>query len=653
MPRPFPLSCPKRASAQIIVSLLVCLGCVQILGQSASVSVKLLDAIDSDTGRQGQTYRAVVAQPANVFGTPIPKETPAIVVLEPGTGDYQWTLKLAALDTDQVLLANGHSPTVASNIAGILGSLNKTLIATKSRIAAAAGVTLRFAIDGPLVPAGHGNAAPGPLASNDLARAQQPAAASTPLPGPPPEEGTQIGGPGTVLQANGLEVRLAGCARHEGASTTCDFVVTNHADDRELDAGSEFGIVDSKGQTLDMRSTNFAGTSGRATTVSGIATKLQFTYGGSDPDVTSIVRLPLSLRDMDHGTTTFFEWRNVPLQGANVAQAEPSAAPDPMVQVVDGWRLTVMRCTEFPRTDSGKNKLKVVQCFVRVENLKADRDMIVDNAIGVDQNGQQIGNCAVDSLLGCAFDASTGWIGDETDYSHAPKVPLDENHHLIDKHYMAVGGPTVALGKPQYIYAVFAGVDLQVTRLALLKWNLREGGQGGGFARFEVSWHGIPLTPVPQLSAKAKTQIAEASPELALHGTPQEQAIQAANAFWKKTLTTCGDTTYARSIRMTYGGFNPQHPTYNYEAYKGVKIDNKFVAVSPTDKMNGVEWVAGSNLHFTAHRTKQNEPDAEWGPWESMMLPSFVKIVKKNGKVTFNDGDYASILTGPACSEVR
>lgn len=634
----------------------------RLAAQTASLSVKLLDAIDSDRDKDRQTYRAMVVQTGNVFGAEIPRDTPALLVLERGAGDYRWTLRLVGLATDgQVMRANGHTPAVVPNGAGLLGSLTKSVIATKTRIAAGIGVTLRFSIDEPLVatrkqapaqPGVPGARQPAPAAATP-ARALEPLAPAAKLPGPAADKNTQIGDSSTVFQSNGFEIRLVGCSKQGTATSTCDFSITNQGRDRELSVNPDFGVVDSKGQVIHSQRTDFAGTRGKAMTVAGLPATLKFTYGGLDPEVASLIRIPLSIRD-EQNARAQFEWRNVALQGSPAAQVAAVANTNAAVQEVNNWRFTVERCNQMPREDSEGAKFKVVECFIKAENLKADRELMSDGAVLVDQSGQQVGSCWYRSRMGCGLDNSTGWLGDEKDYTHNPTVPVDRYNQLQPKSVRSVGGFNVSFGKPQYFYASFSDVDLRASKAALLKWNFRGSNPNGGYGRMDVSWHGVPIAPVPSLSSKAKSEIAAATPpEPVFTGTPQEQANRAADAFWKRALTTCGDATYARSIRMTLEGFDPDHPAYDYDAYKGVTFVNKMIPVTPAEALNGVEWQAGTNMRFIAHRSKPNTPGAAWSGWGNMMLPLIVKIEKIHGKVTFNQGTYASILTGPACSEVQ
>jgi hypothetical protein len=82
-------------------------------GGKAGVTVQMIDAVDSNAGGAGRTFRATVQAATNVGGVAIPQGAPAVTVLQQaGNG---WTLALTAI------VANGQPVSVTSNFASTKG----------------------------------------------------------------------------------------------------------------------------------------------------------------------------------------------------------------------------------------------------------------------------------------------------------------------------------------------------------------------------------------------------------------------------------------------------------------------------------------------------------------------------------------------------
>jgi hypothetical protein len=266
----------------------------------------MLEGVDSAQGHEGQQYAALVARDADISGVVVPKDSQAVVLLMKGTGNSAWTLQLAAVIlTGKIMLVHGNSPAVVPITAADFLTIRKKAISTPERIAVAAGLTVRFGVPGPLTPALPGvTMSPVPAPGGAPAAAPpvnaRPAASSVvaapALPGPRMDPSTKFGEADAVFDQIDYEVKLKGYAKQTTASVTCDFTVTNKGPDRTVGVGGGFGVVDEKGQVIPRTTFEFAGGSRNWTpTVSGVTAKAHFIYGGVDPDVNVLARVPIQI----------------------------------------------------------------------------------------------------------------------------------------------------------------------------------------------------------------------------------------------------------------------------------------------------------------------------------------------------------------------
>jgi len=156
-----------------------------------SISVKMIDAADSQTDPAGKQYRASVSKGVNVAaGVQIPQGTPATIVLVQGPGG--WATQLTSLTVGgqavavtstsaSVTSAAQSAATAAANTVGsVFGGFGRrtppaavTAVATGQRVVLPPGVTLTFVV---ATPGGSGGAA----TTADAAPAAAPAVSATP-----------------------------------------------------------------------------------------------------------------------------------------------------------------------------------------------------------------------------------------------------------------------------------------------------------------------------------------------------------------------------------------------------------------------------------------------------------------------------------------
>lgn len=445
------------------------------------LTVTLAEPVDSAKPNPNNQYRARVTRATAIQGVQFPQNSTAVLLLQGAPG--KWTMALAGAILDgKGFTFRGLNPNVVRATGEPFNTLAKQIVATPERMFIPAGIALTFTIAGDIRP----------LEAKAAPSAPPPTPAK--LAGPPPDPGTQIGDPNAVFRALNYEVALIGCARQGTAATTCDFTVKNLGEDREIGIGPRngFGVVDSKGQLVGHNKTIFAGGSRNWTlTISGITAKARLVYNGVDPDIASLARVPLNMGTApgaSGGGSASFEWRNVPLGGAPAAAPSIVSANDPTVSEAEGWRFTLQRCTPAPR--DAQNML--VECFIKVENLKGDRDLILDGAVMIDMEGRQVGNrwYKQDSLS-----RGVGFIGDAAAYAKSPLVRTVE----YDKLQYVFPEPVISNATPFYAYAVFSDADPSVKKLAALRYSMRTKGTGGGlYGQITASWKNIELTPPPK-----------------------------------------------------------------------------------------------------------------------------------------------------------
>jgi hypothetical protein len=169
------------AGALLLGVALIFIGGRPLDAQSPSpnaLTVKLLDPIDSAQASAGQRFHAAVAKDTAVAGVFLAKGAAATITLAPGTGGYRWTLNLIEITVDgKVAGVLGQNPKVVPSSAGDFLNMSKKAIATRDRIAVAAGENIRFVL-GPAPPspssapsaaAPAAPAAPGPIARGPAA----------------------------------------------------------------------------------------------------------------------------------------------------------------------------------------------------------------------------------------------------------------------------------------------------------------------------------------------------------------------------------------------------------------------------------------------------------------------------------------------------
>jgi hypothetical protein len=331
---------------------------------------------------------------------------------------------------------------------------------------------------------------------------QDPSAAlrSQKVPGPPPGQYAHIGRFGDVLSdkdAN-IEVRLDHCDRQATASSSCDVSVMNLGKPIVLSpATGGFAIFDDKGQGVGVRETKCCGGRNFGTYLAGNVTHVHFTYDGLDPDVMSLARVSIKFFFTGSGRYTEYEFRDVPLgQVAKAAFTPTPLAPATSVVEEQGWRFSVVRCS--PLAVATDHDGQGVQCFFKLENLKADR--------GVDLHGPSF----VDSE-GRTYDASWyygpysfGFIGDSATYARTSAVPY-LNPNVLGYGLAAEEGgksgpePDIKYGEPRYLWATFAGVPKDVKHIVQLDLGIAWGPN----TFLQGTFRDIDLTPMPHTAAPA------------------------------------------------------------------------------------------------------------------------------------------------------
>jgi hypothetical protein len=168
-----------------------------------SVSVKMIDPVDSQTDPAGKQYRASVAKAVSAEnGVQIPQGTPATVVLAQGPNG--WSTQLTSLTVGGQAIAVTSSPasvtsaaqsaaaTAANAVGSVFGGFGRhappaavTAVATGQRVGLPPGVTLTFIVATPGSAAVTGPAANATPAANPAPEATAVAAARPPIPPPP------------------------------------------------------------------------------------------------------------------------------------------------------------------------------------------------------------------------------------------------------------------------------------------------------------------------------------------------------------------------------------------------------------------------------------------------------------------------------------
>jgi hypothetical protein len=485
-----------------------------------SMMVKMLEGVDSSQGKEGQQYAALVAKDANISGVLVPKDTQAVVLLTKGVGNSEWTLQLAAIILNgKIMLVRGNSPAVIPMGAADLLTMRKRTVSTPTRIAVGAGLTVRFSVPGPLtpappnttmqpVPAGSApsTAAPAPGAVSAVAAAVSPTPPA--LPGPRMDPSTKFGEPDAVFDQIEFEVKLKGCAKQTTASVTCDFTVTNKGPDRVVGVNSGFGVVDEKGQVVPPTAFEFAGGSRNWTqTVSGVTAKAHATYNGVDPDVNVLARVPFQLAtgpgdaNEPHGAFTV-EFHNVRLGGGSApAKMQTAALDSGMVSELAGWRFTLAGCYTAAPRDKDR---QVVECYTKIENLKADDGIDLNGGSLTDSEGNEVGANWYKHTVSGGADECSGWVGGASDFAHVHLLQPDHvgcpfpNSMCWDQLVSKPKPNAVQNANPQYVYVVFSDVGAGITKLAQLRvmFNM-DNREGPGRGPVQATFRNVPILKPP------------------------------------------------------------------------------------------------------------------------------------------------------------
>ncbi len=506
------LKCPLFPGLFLLGTALCLSGGCPLKAQAPPVTltVKLLDPIDSAQGKAGQRFHAAVVKDTTLGSFTVAKGSPATVTLVAGTGGNRWTLNLIEVTIGgKLAIVFGQNPAVVPSSAGDFLNMQRKAVSTPDRIAVAAGENLRFVLS-PRPPASAQT--PPAVAANRTAPAPPAAASATagqdrsayyakqPVPGPKPGDNVHIGPFGSVLydKANNIEVRLDHCDRQATASSSCDVSVMNRGKTVQLSPSiGGFAIFDSKGQGIPLQDgqAKCCGDRNFGFFLPGLVTRAHYKYAGLDPDVTSLARVSIKFYFTGSGNNIEFEFRNVPL--GQVANKEFTPTPlEPPAKVVEdgGWRMSFLRCS--PLTSPKAPDYQVVECFFKIENLKADRGIDLQRTSFVDPEGRTFDPNWNPDANHNAFDSpSVGFIGDAATYARTSSVPLQGpvlDHKIYNQ-------PPIKYGEPRYVFAVYSVVPKDVKNIVELDFAF----SWGPNTWFQGIFRDIDLTPMPHMATAA------------------------------------------------------------------------------------------------------------------------------------------------------
>jgi hypothetical protein len=227
------------------------------------------------------------------------------------------------------------------------------------------------------------------------------------------------------------------------------------------------------------------------TYLAGVVTHAHYSYDGLDPDVKSLARVSIKFFFTGSGRYSEFEFRDVPL--GQVAQATFTPTPlDPATSVVEeqGWQFSLVRCS--PIAVEKDHDGQGVQCFFKLENLKADRGVDLHGPSFVDPEGR-------------TFDSSwyygpytVGYLGNAVTYAHTAAVPY-LNPNPVYGLNQKLPPPGIKFGEPLYIWAVFAGVPKDVKHIVQLDYGV----SWGPNTWLQGTFRNINLTPMPHVAPSA------------------------------------------------------------------------------------------------------------------------------------------------------
>lgn len=688
-----------------------------------TLTVKMVDAVDSDHGTEGQQFRATVIRPLQMGSTVIPVGSPAMVVLARGTGGSAWTLKLVSMTVGgQTYKIVGQNPQVVPVSVTDVVMISKGAVSTPRRIAVAAGLSVRFTLN-PLPPANPAQNAPPPSTNPGAAQAPAPARETVPppqtAPAPEmsntpaiptrgnlaPEPGVRIGDPSSVLEDQGFRVRLVGCSKQGGDSVTCDYRVTNLGEDGRrisLGAGDGYGAVDAKGQTITLRVASLANSASPwVEAANGIAMPARIVLSGVDPDVNGLFRVPLSIRVFP-AEMVYFEWRNVSLQGApasaplsRTASTPPPPPPGTSATTgaevsVEDYNFSALRCNSLSSTIPGLNDSiypssmdysgflhldpthPLIECFFRVENLKASREIILDSISLIGNDGNTYDS---KSRLYSKPWSHLGWIGNEGDYRKSATIPYCTGNGQVcsqavapPEKFMTLSTkyprtPSIKPGAPEYFWAAFVGPDTKVTEASQIRLAMRTSRSNGaaGYHQISATFRNVPIVPF------SKSTLNELSNRNDPKPTPSSVTAEVAIAkYWSRVVSKCNGSWFTRGISDPYHSRPKDNPLYKETEYRDVRFSPvRQVPLPETDRMNGVEWKATAMMLASATRDRIQNEDHTWGAWGEWgpILPlsnPTVLVQKKKGFVTYEfnqsipyDQLNALVLDGPSCADVR
>jgi hypothetical protein len=209
----------------------------------ATVTVQMVDAVDSSRDPIGKTYRATVVRAINPGqNVTIANGSAAVVVLSSAS-----TLTLTSL------VVNGQPTMVNGSVAGVasaaqntlqkigLGGMNPFGGGKAKKMVYAAGGNVNFLLSSSLVPkattAGAAAPAAAPAATPAAASAMAPApAAATPATAGGPAAATPVAASGGYLTFYTRLYTPNGCS-HNGNLAVCSFTVVNRGNDATINAG--------------------------------------------------------------------------------------------------------------------------------------------------------------------------------------------------------------------------------------------------------------------------------------------------------------------------------------------------------------------------------------------------------------------------------
>lgn len=273
-----------------------------------------------------------------------------------------------------------------------------------------------------------------------------------------------------------------------------------------------FVAVDSRGQVIGMRKQLLAGGTAKSVAVPGLPGHVHFDDDGLDPDVTSLARVDIKVYEPPWNSWAEYEFRNVPLNTPpsplEAFTPVPRPAPNTTVEQ-EGWRISVARCS--PTVRSIDPDTQVIECFLKVENEKADRTLGFGERMFVDEDGREHFSIwfPSGSKMGANATNGLGYIGTEARYSRTTSVPTKNtpvNGVQLETEVDGTIYPTIKYGEPRYAYAVFSGIPMDINRIAQLKYTFNFAPPGAFNHYMDFLFNDIPITPMPKVTSAPAPQ---------------------------------------------------------------------------------------------------------------------------------------------------